>query len=163
MTPKNLQQLYRSIPRQMQAIIYAGKAYTSYQNEITEFVWCIWASYWTYLLTAAFLLAKIVYAKPRKKSQTHTVSLTSFLTILRLTIPPMKSKFYDATLPICWNNKKGFTFFELKCEENLKKSTKAYAGLLWWKQQTTNLCGQVCNNLRNLKGKWCWNQISVVA
>ena len=106
MTPKNLQQLYRSIPRQMQAIIYAGKAYTSYQNEITEFVWCIWASYWTYLLTAAFLLAKIVYAKPRKKSQTHTVSLTSFLTILRLTIPPMKSKFYDATLPICYNNKK---------------------------------------------------------
>ena len=79
MTLKNLQQLYQYIPRQMQAIAYAGKAYTSYQNEIMEFVWCIWASYWTYLLTAVFLLAKIVYAKTQKvKSNPHSFAYIFF-------------------------------------------------------------------------------------
>ena len=61
-TPLNLQRLYRSMPWQTQAIIDAGGAHTSYWNKILAFVCCIWSSYQTYLLTAAFLSAKIVPA-----------------------------------------------------------------------------------------------------
>ena len=44
-TPENLQQLYQSMPRRMQAIIDAGGAHTRYQNTILSFVCSILASY----------------------------------------------------------------------------------------------------------------------
>ena len=44
-TPKNLQQLYRSMPWQTHTIIDAGGAHASYWNKILAFVCCIWSSY----------------------------------------------------------------------------------------------------------------------